>query len=100
MVPGSRNGGLGSAPPSMEDSRVLDAASLRQHYEVTISDADSAYIQAYLDSAYETWVELPVEYWEPHWHNQFRRPMCRLNLALYGHADSGGGIGRRSHTET
>ena len=74
--------GLGSAPPSMEDSRVLDAASLRDGYEVTISDADSAYLQSYLESKHETWVELPIEYWEASWQGKYRRPMCRLILAF------------------
>ena len=91
--------GLGSAPPSMEDSRVLDASSLQPGYEVTVSDADSAYLQAFCDSAVEVWVELPYEYWEDSWKTDpnLVRPMVRLVLALYGHADSGGYWERKSY---
>ena len=82
--------GLGAAPPAMEDSRALDAMSCQPGYVQTISDADSAYLQAWLGSKYEVWVEIPREYWLPEWEGKYERPLCLLVLALYGHEDSGG----------
>ncbi len=38
----------------------------------------------------ETWVTLPENRWPKHWKGKFHRPVVRLVLALYGHADAGG----------
>ncbi len=51
------------------------------------SDAPQAYTQAELQGI-ETWIELPREQWPEAW-EKFRRPVCRLRLALYGHPMSG-----------
>ena len=82
--------GLGAATPEMADSRCLDAKSLQPGWNCWISDAESAYLQAYLGSKVPVWVELPEEYWPKEWHGKYSRPMCQLILALYGHEDSGG----------
>ena len=82
--------GRGSAPPAVEDSRALDAFSLLPGYRATFADAESAYLQAYLNSKFETWVSIPREYWPADWHGKYTDPVCRLVLALYGHGDSGG----------
>ena len=82
--------GLGAAVPAMEDSRTLDAQSLRPGYVCEVSDADSAYLQAWLGSKVEVWVEIPEEYWLPEWYGKYTHPVCLLVLALYGHEDSGG----------
>ena len=54
---------LGSAPPSMEAARFLDAHSLQEGYCQTQSDAYSAYTQSWLGGAKgkgtPTFVELP-----------------------------------------
>ena len=53
-----------------------------------MADAIQAYIQALLTGV-PCWVELPGEAWPP-WVklNGFRRPVCRLRKALYGHRDA------------
>ena len=43
----------------------------------------SAYTQADLGGE-ETWVSLPKTLWPDSW-NKFKRPVCRLKFALYGH---------------
>ena len=53
---------LGSAPPTMEAARALDAVSLFPGYEQQQSDATSAYAQAFLRGQ-ETWIALPRERW-------------------------------------
>ena len=54
------------------------------------ADAEQAYIQAKL-SGTRTWVELPREEWPQDWIDRgLIRPVCPLELALYGHPDSGG----------
>ena len=82
--------GLGAAVPAMEDSRAIDAHGLKPGYNVWVSDADSAYLQAWLGSPVEVWAEIPEEYWLPEWKGKYYNPVCRLMLALYGHEDSGG----------
>ena len=38
----------------------------------------------------ETWVALPENRWPKHWKGKFYRPVVKIVLALYGHADAGG----------
>ena len=83
---------LGSAPPSIEAAKALDAFSLMPGYEETQSDAFSAYTQSFLRGK-PTHVALPYERWPDWWKKQFTikdSPVCPLVLALYGHPDSGG----------
>ena len=55
------------------------------------ADAPQAYTQATLKSNKQTWVSVPKELWPKHWHAEgWRKPMCRLDKALYGHPESGG----------
>ena len=82
--------GLGAAVPAMEDSRTIDAHGLKPGYNTWVSDADSAYLQAWLGSKCAVWAEIPEEYWLPEWHGKYEHPICLLVLALYGHEDSGG----------
>ena len=91
--------GLGAAPPAMEDSRALDAKSCQPGYCQTVADAESAYLQAYLGSKVEVWVEIPYEYWLPEWIGVYTRPVCLLVLALYGHEDSGGYWEEKSYND-
>ena len=83
---------LGSAPPSIEAAKALDAYSCFPGYEQTQSDAKSAYTQSFLRGT-ETWVELPYDRWPEGWKKRFSKeehPVCPLVLALYGHPDAGG----------
>ena len=45
-------------------------------------------MQAVLKSKHPTWVQIPKELQPEGW--KFRRPVCRLYKALYGHPESGG----------
>ena len=56
--------------------------------DVQMADAMQAYIQAKL-SGVHCWVELPDEAWRPSSsRHKFRRPVCRLLKARYGHPDA------------
>ncbi len=80
---------LGSSPPSMDAAKALDAFGSFPGYTVKTGDAKGAYTQALLLGA-ETWVTLPENRWPAHWKGKYRRPVVKLVLALYGHADAGG----------
>jgi len=81
---------LGSSPPSMEASRVLDAFAMTKGYCSSSSDAVSAYTQAFLKGC-ATWVVLPRERWPSEWSELgYSDPVVPLVLALYGHPDAGG----------
>ena len=82
--------GLGAAVPAMEDSRTIDAHGLKPGYNTWVSDADSAYLQAWLGSKCAVWADIPEEYWLPEWYGKYEHPICLLVLALYGHEVSGG----------
>ena len=38
----------------------------------------------------ETWVEIPQDRWPKSWIGKYKRPVCKMRIALYGHPDSGG----------
>ena len=80
---------LGSSPPTMEAAKALDAYGSLPGYTVKTGDARGAYTQALLLGA-ETWVTLPENRWPKHWKGKYSRPVVRLVLALYGHADAWG----------
>jgi len=73
---------LGSAPPTMEASRALDAVSLFPGYKQEQSDATSAYSQAFLKGA-DTWVVIPKERWPKSWVGRYHNPVVRLVFALW-----------------
>ncbi len=66
--------GLGSAPPAMCDARGIQAASLAPGYVNTISDADSAYLQTWLEALVATWAVIPQGFWPDDWEGQFCVP--------------------------
>ena len=78
---------LGSSPSSMEAGRLVDIFGLRLEYDIQQSDAVQAYLQAKIRGK-PTWVLLPRDQWPSSWAHM-RKPVCRLNVALYGHPDSG-----------
>ena len=80
---------LGSSPPTIEAAKALDAVGSLPGYIVKTGDARGAYTQALLLGA-ETWVALPENRWPKHWIGKYHRPVVKLVLALYGHADAGG----------
>ena len=78
---------LGSSPSSMEARRFVRAFGLRPNYEIQLSDAAQAYLQAKIRGK-PTWILLPRDQWPDSWRSM-KKPVCRLNVALYGHPDSG-----------
>jgi hypothetical protein len=85
---------LGSAPPTMEAGRAVDALSCVPGYEQKQSDGESAYTQSFLGGGrgmgVPTWVSIPRHRWPPEWVGKYDNPMVLLVLALYGHPDAGG----------
>jgi len=85
---------LGSAPPTMEAARALDALSCSAGYEQKQSDAHSAYTQSFLGGGrgkgVPTWVSIPRHRWPPEWVGKYQNPVVLLVLSLYGHPDAGG----------
>ena len=88
---------LASCPSTMEASKIVDFYSLLEGHVGEQADAEMAYTQARFTGP-PTWVEVPREQWPDAWfadgagrhQPRFRRPVCRLLRALYGHPDSGG----------
>ena len=78
---------IGSSACLLTASKVVDVVAAAPGNAGAQSDAPQAYTQAELHGT-ETWIELPKEQWPESW-KKFRRPVCRLRLALYGHPLSG-----------
>ena len=89
---------LGNSPATFDASRWADYYECLPGNDVQMADAIQAYIQAKL-SGVPCWVELPDEAWHPsaNKHN-YRRPVCRLVKALYGHPDAGTMWEQHCHT--
>lgn len=81
-------GEMSSSPATMEAGKAVDYYGLFPGHNIEQADAEQAYTQARLKGI-PTWVELPRERWPAHW-VEMKRPCCLLDLALYGHPDSGG----------
>ena len=79
---------LSSCPVAMEASKICDFYGSIDGNTVEQADARQAYVQAKLGGN-ETWIEVPPELRPESWAG-FRRPVCRLMMALYGHPDAGG----------
>ena len=80
---------LGNTPATFDASRWADFYGCLPGHDVQMADAIQAYIQAKLTGT-PCWVELPPEAWPKHVNLKgFRRPVCRLVKALYGHPDAG-----------
>ncbi len=56
---------------------------------VTQADAIKAYVQAHLNAAQPTWIELPKELQPPEWANKYKKPIVLLKKSLYGHPEAG-----------
>ena len=76
----------------MEDSKLVDILGLQKGWTLEQADAEQAYTQAKLGGA-TTYVRLPIEAYigHPEYDKicKMRDPVCPLELALYGHPDSG-----------
>ena len=72
----------------MEAAKALDAMESLLGYVVKTGDARGGYTQPLLKGV-ETWVTLPEHRWPTHWQTKCRKPVVRLVLALYVHADAG-----------
>jgi len=81
---------LSSSPAAIQAANANIAYGLIPGHKSTVSDALSAFTQAYLKTLTPTWVTIPKTLWPDHWHGKFHRPMCLLVKALYGHPESGG----------
>ena len=82
---------LSASPTTIHSANSAIAYGCIPGHTITQADAVRAYVQSTLKSKHETWVSVPKELWPPKWHKEGRRkPMCRLNKALYGHPESGG----------
>ena len=82
---------LSSSPATMEAARVADLIGMTPGYVTQIADAKQAYTQAKLGGE-ETYVFLPEDQIPKDWKTKFpdlKRPVCKLNLALYGHPNAG-----------
>ena len=79
---------IGSTPSTMTAARVVLAVAALYGLEVAQSDCVHAYVQANLDGP-PTFVRLPKDWWPPEWHTKYKRPVCRLRKALYGHPMAG-----------
>ena len=82
---------MSASPTSIHTANSNLAYGLMPGNKTTTADAIRAYVQAKLNSKYQTWVRIPPELWPDKWHKEGRKkPMCLLEKALYGHPESGG----------
>ena len=80
---------LGNSPANFDSARWADFYGCLPGNDVQMADAIQAYLQAVLTGV-PCWVELPKEAWHPSVDTgKYRRPVCRLVKALYGHPDAG-----------
>ena len=81
---------LTASPATVQAANSNIAYGLLPGHCTTQSDAIRAYVQSLLHSKCKTYVQIPYMLWPKHWKNQgWRRPMCLLERALYGHPESG-----------
>ena len=80
---------LSSYPATMQASKAVYLWGCLPDHDIEQADAKQAYTQAKMSSPDETCVRLPREAWPKAWEGM-RDPVCPLELALYGHPESGG----------
>jgi len=82
---------LAASPTSIQDANSNLAYGRLPGNKTTQADAIRAYVQSELRSKNVTWVAVPRELWPDSWVKKgYKRPMCILRKALYGHPESGG----------
>ena len=81
---------MASQPATLEASAAADFYGLLEDNDTEVADAVQAYIQARLKGDNKTMVHIPWHQWPQKWKDaDMKRPVCPLNLALYGHPQSG-----------
>ena len=90
---------ISNAPASFAAARTGLAVGAMKGFASTFRDAESAYLQALIDTPARTptFIELPEEWWPDGWYHdgsarkrpKYHRPHCRLVGALYGHPEAG-----------
>lgn len=88
---------VASSPAAMQTSRAIMAIAALRGWDLTIKDAEQAFLQSPMDQATRTttFVRLPRDLWPPEWFDargapRFRVPVVPLHRALYGHPESPG----------
>jgi len=81
---------MSSSPAAIQGVNATIAYGCFPGHTITVSDALRAYVQSLLKSKHKTWVHIPHALRPKHWNNKYKRPMCLLERALYGHPESGG----------
>jgi len=81
---------LSASPTTVQAANSNIAYGMLPGHKTTQSDAIRAYVQSLLKGKCQTWVHIPYMLWPKHWKSQkWRKPMCLLERALYGHPESG-----------
>ena len=78
-----------SIPATVSTINLLLYYGFRSGNECKIADAAKAYLQAPLRTKVKTFVIIPRIIWHDHWEPKFKRVAAQLQMALYGHPESG-----------
>ena len=81
---------LGANPTSVQGLNACMAYGALPGNATKTADAIKAYVQAFLKSNFQTWIELPPELRPNWWRQKFARPVVLLLRARYGHPEAGG----------
>ena len=81
---------LGANPTSVQGLIACMVYGALPGNSTTTANVRKAYVQAYLKSNFQTWIELPPEFRSTWWREKFARPVVLLLRALYGHPEAGG----------
>ena len=85
-----------AAPAAMSSARAAIATAAVRSWQVTVRDAESAFLQASINKPGRPtmWVRLPRMWWPAEWFDaqtgapRFRDPVVQLERALYGHPEA------------
>ena len=75
---------LGANPTSVQGLNACLAYGCIAGHTVTTADAVKAYVQAFLSSQFQTWIELPPELRPKEWGSKFVKPVVLLIRAGRG----------------
>ena len=78
---------LASQPATLEASCAVDAYGCIEGHTIEQADAEQAYVQAVVKGT-PTYVRIPKHQWPASWEGM-HDPVVPLELALYGHPESG-----------
>ena len=80
---------LSASPTTVQGLNHCLAYGLLRGHKVTQADAINAYVQAHLNAAQPTWIELPLELQPLEWKTKYTKPLVLLQKSLYGHPEAG-----------